>query len=222
MQPSKPTVPNQANATPATAQPAGKKPNPRRMPALVGAALTMLLVCALTLWAVTRPEQPRLNDDTVSIVKYVCTDDYAKLSFPRQAEYMKVLEDRDDNDELETAFEAGQLTESEYRAALMEAWLGQQVKRSEKYASLPPGAAREKYIRDLLNKKEKKKAAKGNKRQPEGADTEVKRDKAMEDIRINAWPAEARTRWQDYRRAYDAQKEAREAAAAPGDASGAN
>ena len=217
MQPSKPSAP-----TPATGP--GNAPNTmrarRKALVIAGSAMTMSLVCAVTLWALNRPEQPRLNDDTVSIVKYVCTDEYAKLPFARQAEYMKVLEDRDDNDELEAAFEANQLTEGEYRAALLEAWLGQQVKRSEKYASLPPGAAREKYVRELVDKKDAKKAKKATKRPSASADPEVKRDKALEDIRINAWPADAKTRWETYRRAYDAEKDRREAAQQPQGAGG--
>jgi hypothetical protein len=218
MQPPKPNAPDKVGTTPQKSPPvAAARLNPLRRPLAIGIGAALILVCGVTLWAVTREDEPRLNDDTVSIVKFVTGNGYAKLPFTRQAEYMKVLEDRDDNDELEAAFEAGQLSESEYRAGLLEAWLGQQLKRSEKYASFPPGPARDRYIRELLDKKDAKKAKKANKRQPESAQPEVKRDQAQEDIRIAAWPADARVRWEQYRRAYDAQKEAREAAAAPRD-----
>jgi hypothetical protein len=160
---------------------------------------------------VARDGQPRLNDDTVSLVKFVAGKDYAKLPFHRQAEYMKVLEDRDDNDELETAFKAGNVGEGEYRAALMEAWLGQQLKRSEKFATLAPGAPRDRYIRELLDKKDAKDARKAARGKSADDATKVKRDKAMEDIRINGWPPDARARYEQYRRAYAAQKDGREA-----------
>ena len=224
MQNARPVPPQQPGgasaAPPAPAPGASKGPGAskaaasRRLPLVVGAVAAAALVCGLTVWAVAGDDEPRLNDDTVTLVKFVSGGAYEKLPFARQAEYMKVLEDRDDNDELEAAFEAGRLSEAEYRAGLLEAWLGQQVKRSEKFASLPPGPARDRYVRELLDKKDAKKARKAAKPRPADADPEVKRDKALQDIRIAAWPADARGRWEQYRRAYDAQKEAREAAAA--------
>ena len=231
MQPSKPATPKDAatatpksaNATPVNAAAGAPTPRTRsRLPVVLGACAAMVLVCGITLWAVNRDGgEPLLNEDTVTLVKFVSGPRYAKLPFARQAEYMKVLEDRDDNDELEAAFEAGKLTEAEYRAGLLEAWLGQQVKRGEKFASLPPGAARERYIRELVDKKEAKDARKAAKqRKPESAQPDVKRDKAQEDIRIAAWPTEARTKWEQYKRAYDAEKDAREAAAAKEGAAG--
>ena len=217
-QAAKPTVPNQPAATPPRLQPPpGAVGTNRRTPLLVGAATAAVILGGLTLWAVARDGQPRLNEDTVSLVKFVAGKDYAKLPFHRQAEYMKVLEDRDDNDELEAAFEAGNIGESEYRAALMEAWLGQQLKRSDKFATLAPGV-RDRYIRDLLDKKDAKDARKAARGKSADDATKVKRDKAMEDIRINAWPPEARARYEQYRRAYAAQKDVREAAAEKKDA----
>ena len=229
MQPPKPATPKDAAATAAKSPtatpeggPAGGAPasRSRRMTIALAACAAIVLVCGITLWAVSRDGDPLLNEDTVTLVKFISGPRYTKLPFARQAEYMKVLEDRDDNDELEAAFEAGKLTEAEYRAGLMEAWLGQQVKRGEKYASLPPGAARERYIRELVDKKEAKDAKKAaSQRKPESAKSEsaqpdVKRDKAQEDIRMAAWPVDARTKWEQYKRAYDAERDAREAAAA--------
>jgi hypothetical protein len=183
------------------------------VPVAIGSAAAMVLVCGLTLWAVTRDDGPRLNEDTVTLVKFVAGKSYAKLPFERQVEYMKVLEDRDDNDELEAAFEARKITEGEYRAALLEAWLGQQAKRGEKYASLPPGPARDRYVWELLEKKEAKDARKAAKGKSDDGPPKVKRDKALEDVRIAAWPDEPRMKWEQYRKHYEAQKEAREAAA---------
>jgi hypothetical protein len=217
MQPPKPTTSPPAKTDTPVAPSAPGAPAAAaqtRTPLIIGGVAALVLACGLTLWAVAREGEPRLNDDTVALVKFVSSSAYAKLPFDRQAEYMKVLEDRDDNDELEAAFEAGKLSESEYRAGLMEAWLGQQVKRGEKYASLPPGPARDRYIWELLDKKEAKEARKAAKKKPDDAAPKVKRDKAQEDVRIAAWSEEARSKWDQYRRHYEAQKEAREAAAA--------
>jgi len=216
MQPQKPTAPqptapNQQKTQRPPAAPAARWK--RHVPLLVASVVALVLLGGISLWAAAREGQPRLNADTVSLVKYVTSKDYGKLPFARQAEYMKVLEDRDDNDELESAFEAGNVSESEYRAALMEAWLGQQLKRSEKFATLSAGAPRDRYVRELLDKKDAKEARKAARGKSDDEANKVKRDKAMEDIRISAWPPEARARYEQYRRAYSAQKDAREAAA---------
>jgi hypothetical protein len=215
MQPPKP-APTPAAKPDASQTPPAAAPTPHRnrTPIAIAGIVAIVLACGLTVWAVARDTKPRLNDDTVTLVKFVATNTYKKLPFDQQAEYMKVLEDRDDNDELEAAFEARKLTEGEYRAGLMEAWLGQQLKRGDKYASLPPGPARDRYIWELLDKKEAKEARKANKRKPDNAPPKVKRDDAQESVRIAAWPDEPRSRWEQYRRHYDLQKEAREAAAA--------
>jgi hypothetical protein len=157
---------------------------------------------------------PRLNADTISLAKFVSTEQYTKLPFDKQKLYMKVLEDRDDNNELKKAFAAGQISETEYRTALLEAWLGQQLKRSERYASLP-APAKPMYIADLLGKKAKEKAQESKSGSSAKRDNgaEVKRDDTMEKMRIDSWPADIRMQWEEYRRAYEDQKTAREKAA---------
>src|SRR5688572_9436416 len=216
-------VPMQSVAT-ATEEPAvtakakvGPAARPRKplILAASAAAVGVIAVVVLAVGMATRgDDEPRLNEDTVTLVKFVSGDRYLALPFEQQSQYMKVLEDRDDNDELEDAFEAERVTEAEYRAALQEAWLGQQLKRSEKYAGLTSAAAKEKYINELLNRKEKKKTAKkgkpgggGNDSADGGAD-EIKRDKSTEETRLATWPADARARFDAFRRAFDEAKDA--------------
>ncbi len=209
-----PSAPAPATTTPAT-NPAAANVNKWRLPLIGAGAVLLVLLGGLTLWAVTGKEPPRLNADTVTLVKFATTREYARLPFDRQAEYMKVLEDRDDNDELDAALDAGTLTEAEYRTAILEAWLGQQLKRTEKFHSLSPGTPRDRYIRDLVDKKEKKEARKAAKQKPgkQDASPGIKRDAAQEEMRIAAWPADVRAKWDIDRRAYEAKKAEREQAA---------
>ena len=112
---------------------------------------------------------------------------------------------------LKAAFDAERLSEGEYRAALLEAWLGEQLKRSDKYAQLSP-KKREAYVSELVTKKEKKKAKKPAAVGPRAAAlaaVEVKRDSTLEDARIAAWPADVRQRWESYRQAYEQERERR-------------
>lgn len=195
-----------------------KQTSPLQRSLVIGVSVGIVVIGAIAamLWSKNSDAIPRLNADTVTLAKFASTDLYAKLPFDKQRLYMKVLEDRDDNNELKKAFAAGRLSESEYRTALQEAWLGQQLKRSERFTSLPP-AARAMYIADLVNKKAKDKAkenkSSGSSSKRDPAD-EVKRDDTMEQMRIASWPTEVRMQWEEYRRVYEDQKNAREKAAA--------
>jgi hypothetical protein len=181
-------------------------------------AASLLLAVALVLWMFLRTKDPRLNSDTVTLVKFIASDRYARLPLEQQAPYMQVIETREDNGEIKELFETGRISESEYRAALLEAWLGEQFKRSERYAALPAGSTRQEYVRELLDKKSRRKkdtaSAKAGGAGKGSPAAKIKRDGAAEDLRIAAWPAEARKRWEDFRKAYDAEKEARDAAEA--------
>ena len=230
MQPAQPQQPKDLSAKnpqkpePKPPQPAPAGPTPtlrrnlnRRTTFLLGAVAAVLAAGSLTIWAVTRDARPRLNDDTESIVRFVTTKDYQRLPFAQKAEYMMVLEDRDDNDELKDLFNAGRISEGDYRAAMEEAWLGQQYKRSQKFASLAPGMPRVRYVRELVEKKLQKDARKAakpnaNKSKNDEPSDAVKRDESTEEARIAEWPADARMKWEQFRMAYKAEKEAREAA----------
>jgi hypothetical protein len=194
--------------------------DPRRRNMYIFGAMAASLLLGLVIWMFVRDQDPRLNSDTVTLVKFIATDRYARLPLDKQAPYMQVIETREDNGEVRELFETGRISESEYRAALLEAWLGEQFKRSERYASLPPGSTRQEYVRELLDKKSKRKrdkdraapkSASGGKDSPAA---KIKRDGAAEDLRIATWPAEARQRWDAFKKAYDAEKDARDAAEA--------
>ena len=207
-----------AQASPSPKGAAGVATKVRRAVILLGASAAVLLVCSLTLWAMIRDDRPRLNDDTVSIVKFVTTRNYQRLPLGERAEYMLVLEDRDDNDELKDLFNGGRISEGEYRAAIEEVWLGQQYKRSQKYSTLPPGPARVAYVRGLVHKKLEKdarkaaKSASGKKNNKDEPSDSVKRDESTEEARIAEWPTDARAKWEQFRAAYKTEKEALEEA----------
>lgn len=194
--------------------------NSRRPWLIGGSAAALLILIAAAVLALRRPEPPRLNADTVTIVRFVAGRDYMRLPVEKQSPYMQILEDREDKGELKSLFESGQLSEAEYRAALLEAWLGEQIKRSDKYASLSSGRAREGYIQSLLDKRQKKKSGSAiSSGKSAGAAREsgagrIKRDGAAEDLRIAAWPAEMRSRWEAYDVAYSTAKDARDEARA--------
>src|SRR5687768_11064021 len=178
--------------------------NRRRAATILAGALAVVVVAVslFAMWVKSRNEAPPVNADSATLAEFVTSDSYQGLPFDRQATYMRVLEDREDAGELKTALNAGKLTAEQYRAAIQEAWLGEQLKRSEKYASLPPND-KPKYIKELLGKKEKKKSG-GNKPKAGGNDgdgAEIKRDASTSQARIAAWPAGSKRKWEEFRAA---------------------
>ena len=205
-------------AAPAAMPPAAKpKPSAKRTAIMVGVLFGIVAAVSILAMAMKEPEAPPMNADTATLVKFVTTERYAELPFDRQRDYMYVLEGRDDNDELKAGYEANKLTEAEYRAAILEAWLGQQLKRSQKYAALT-GRARDEYIQSLVDKKLAKKKPDGGKKPAAASDDaggkpKVKRDTSADDARVAKWPAEVRAQYEKYKQAYDAAKDAADAAA---------
>src|SRR5206468_11623467 len=99
----------------------------------------------------------------------------------------------DDRDvELDQAYAAKRLNESEYRAGLEAAWLGKHINRVEKYFALPPGQARGTYIAKLLEKKERKKTK--TKNNPDG----INADETAAELRAEKCPAAVRTQWNPF------------------------
>lgn len=194
-----------------------------RTPIVLTACVAGLIgLGALIAWVKRSDSAPRLNSDTVTLATFVSTDAYGKLSFDKQALFMKVMEDREDNGELKRAFSNGKLSEAAYRAAIQEAWLGEQLKRSEKYAVLAPGSARTRFIAELLDRKQKKPKSEpgkgpGASRMDDDTDDVdvVKRDPSATKARVDSWPAPVREQFEAFRQAYDDAKQARDEAAKP-------
>lgn len=179
-----------------------------------GVVLVGVIVAAI---AMRGGGPPPMNAPTADMVKFVASDGYAKLPFDRQKDYMYSIEGRDDEKELDKAFDDGKITEAQYRAAMAEASLGQLLKRVEKYHLLT-GAQRAKYVADLAEKAEKKDDEddknKGPKDpgKPRPPHKGVKRDKALEDVRYASFPPAERARVESFKAAYKQAREDYEAA----------
>jgi len=197
----------------------------RRLLLAAGAVLSAAALISLIVWiAWPSPKPLPLNADTTSLAVFVSSEQYLRMPFELQERYMRVLEDREDNGELKRAFVAGRLTESQYRAAIQEAWLGEQFKRARKYAALPPGPERVAFINDLLDRKRQNKnsdaieeeggeSGSGKSEARENADF-IKRDPSASQMRIDSWPPAVRDQLMTYRKDYESQKQTREKSAA--------
>ncbi len=171
---------------------------------LIIGAITFVAL-ALAIWATASfmgQDAPRLNDNAIALTKFIDSKSFEKLPFEQQRQYYKVLDDRDQ--ELDQAYAAKKLTESEYRAGLEAAWLGKHINRVEKYFSLPPGQGRTNYILKLLDKKERKKA------KSKGTPDDINADETAAEMRVEQWPPAVRKQWEQFHDAYSAQRKALE------------
>jgi hypothetical protein len=175
------------------------------------AAIGVILAgAAVWLIAASRGEsQPRLNDNAVVLTQFIDSKAFEQIPFEQQRQYYKVMDDRDQ--ELDQAFAAKKLTESEYRAGLEAAWLGKHLNRVEKYFALAPGSPRMNYVAKLLEKKEKKKT----KVKPNAADEQINVDETAAELKVEKWPAAVRTQWTAFHDAYHAQRKALEKSREP-------
>src|SRR2546421_8665740 len=78
-----------------------------------GAVVLVLLIWLLV--SVFSSNEPRLNENTVVLTKFVETPAFDKLEFEKKRQYYKVIDDR--GAELDQAYHDHRLTEPEYRTA---------------------------------------------------------------------------------------------------------
>jgi hypothetical protein len=189
-------------------------PNPNRKWIFAGVVAVLIAGSVAAVAMLGKDEAPRLNDNTVALSKFVYSQSFDTLPFDQQRQYYKVMDDRDEQDQIKDAYEAKQINESEYRAALEAAWLGKHINRTEKYFALPAGQQRTAYINQLLDKKDKKDA----KKKPGSAggggtsdQEDIDADETAAELKVEKWPANVRTQWNQFHEAYRAQRKARDA-----------
>lgn len=154
---------------------------------------------------------PRLDASTVEIAKFVITPAFDKMPFDSQRQYMKVLEKRDENGELESAWKNHKITDTEYKASMNVAWLAKHLSRVDKYFSLRPGQERIDYLNKMIDKQDKDKV-KPKKAGDASEDEIVRRDKTVAKMRTDTWPPEIRDQWKQFNKLLKEQEKAREKA----------
>jgi hypothetical protein len=184
------------------------KKSPPRMWLIVTGVIAMVVLGIVLLVVKTRGvSEPRLNEPTHVLAKFVSTRAFDNLLYEKQRLYYKMLDDRG-NKEIDHAFKSAQISESEYRTALDAAWLGKHINRVEKYQAMS-SAARTQYIDELVTKKLKKDGKPGQ----GGGDDDIDADETAAEFKVEVWPANVREQWKQFHDAYRREKKAREAAA---------
>jgi hypothetical protein len=196
---------------------APKKKTPVNPKVLIGIGVGALVLIGAIVAAVvvTRPpKEPPLNADSLTILKFAATDQFAKLPFERQIIHMKLIDEREK--QLKDAYEEGTIDEQQLRLAKELAWFGKQLDRMGEYHAKPSARERQAYIDRLIQKDEKKDAEdeKKDKEKPKAPGDpnkrksgEVERNQLSEEIRPMTWPKDAQTKWTQFRTALRDRKE---------------
>ena len=208
-----------------TAQ-APKKKTPINPKVLIGIGIGVLVLIGAIVAGVivTRPPaEPPLNADSLTILKFAGTNQFAKLPFERQVIHMKLIDEREK--QLKDAYEEGEIDEQQLRLAKELAWFGKQLDRMGEYHAKPSARERQAYLDRLIQKDEKKDAEdeQKEKEKPKPAGDpakrksgDVQRDQLSEEIRPMTWPKDAQTKWMQYRSALRDRKEALKPTTQPG------
>jgi hypothetical protein len=178
------------------------------------ALLAILVILGGGIWIAWRQFHkgiPRLDASTVELAKFAITSEFDKLPFESQRQYMKVLEKREEDKELEKVWKDKKITDTEYKASMNVAWLAKHLSRVDKYFSFRPGQERIDYLNKLLDKQEKDKT-KPKKPGDTSDDEVVHRDKTVAKMRTDTWPPEIRDQWKQFNKILKDQEKAREKA----------
>jgi hypothetical protein len=218
----------QKTAIPTKGKPPKKAVTPLQAGIVIGSVLLLVGLGYLIYIKTRAPELPPVNADTVTLAKFLSDEKYGELDFQQQFKFMKVMEDRDDKKEIRKAFLDGQLNEEEYRQAKLEAWVAQQINRTDKFLEAAPGRDRIAYITERVKKDEDdddkddkdkdKDKDDGNKGAGDkGGDGDKapkaelpKVDPSLKKARLEQLPADVRERYRQYKEAYDEEQDRRD------------
>lgn len=180
---------------------------------MIGSAIGVVILAAICVGgaiALKSGPLPETSGDLVTIAKFTKTVRYNRLSEIDKMAYMKRL--RRSSNELRAALSAGQITQSEYREAVLNGWMSRQLDHMEEYYSMP-AATRDKSLTVSYIAKAKASPATA----PAKIDPAEPTDDDEDDFiraRIRTWPIEQREQWDTYRSAAKAAKTAAKAASA--------
>lgn len=181
---------------------------PRNLKIGIPIAAAVVVLTVLFVWQPWTVNAPRLNEPVAVIAKFAASSSLKRLPFDQQRQYLDLLDEKDEG--VMEAYEAGKLTDQEYRRALQLAWYGDHLKKMDKFYSKPP-SMRAVFLDSQVEKQHKKKDRNKHEPKPDpkaalSAD-EIKRDDTTEEQDIATWPADVRQRWTDYRNAYASRKQ---------------
>ena len=185
-----------------TAAPAKKKP----ILAIVAVlAVILIVVGAVWGWKLMHPGPPLPTAPTPKLVAWTVSENMKTTEFSRQKELLGALDSRED--EIETMYRSGKLSEPQTAAAREGAWLGKYIGRMEKYVALPPGQQRLDYIKKLVDKIDD--VDEPPKTKGPAEEKLPKRDKKWGKNIIATFPPDVQAQWKEFQKAINDEQDRR-------------
>lgn len=212
----KPVAPSVRSPAKPPAAPQGK-----RLLKLLGIGLGAVLVAVFSVIGAVQairsmtaaPVEPPVNAPIERIIAYVDTSHFRTLAFDRQMMWMKVLDERDDADEIKLAYKQRKLSFEEAANARTYAWFGKELTRMQNYFERRTAAERVAYLDKLLIKnpeppKPPTTVKPGTPQPPapvkaDVSDIKVPRNQSWDKSYPLTWPAEVRSKWHEFDKAKD-------------------
>ena len=169
------------------------------------AAVPAIVLVTLLGWKMMPSSRPQPNGDPVAIAKFVNTHQFESLTENEKKAYMRTL--RKKLAEVEAAMGRGAITRSEYAYAVEQAWMIRQLEHMEAYFRLTPGAEREKYLDQLVEKGSAATTNPAAAAPPTSSKNQALRDE-IEKSWLNSWPEDRRKQWEEFRKVSHAKKQA--------------
>jgi hypothetical protein len=171
----------------------------RRYGWAIGVAAVVLV--AVVVWASLPSRGPDPKSSPIKLARYVNTSDYKALQEADKRPYMKAL--RSATPQITEAFRNRQISQQEYEAAYLNAWMERQLDHMGDYFK-QPAAKRDQFLLVEYVQKAKAPAASSTAKAPEPSDAA---EEQFIKERLAQWPQEQRAKWEEYRSAVKRAKE---------------
>jgi len=162
----------------------------------------------VVLWKTMHPGPPPVTAPTEKLAAFVTSENFVKLPYDRQKEYLGSLDSRNGDGELEKFWRAQKVTDSQMGMLREGAWLGKYIGRMDKFFSAPPGSQRMEYIGKVVDKIKNDPIEPD----PQPGDKLPKREKKWGKKVAETWPADVQQQWKEFHKAITQEEDRRKKA----------
>jgi hypothetical protein len=160
--------------------------------------LALVAAAAITIWATWSPKPTPPTADVAALAKFVRTSQFNKLPEAEKRPYMKAL--REGMSQLVEARNQGRISQNDYEAAYLNAYLERKLDDMEEFFQLPEAKRKQVLLAEYVNKQRAKPATVSASTATPPQPDEQKEEDFVDD-RVETWPPEERAKWEEYRKA---------------------
>jgi hypothetical protein len=173
---------------------------------LVGGVAVLVVAAAVAFWAMRSPKLPSPSDDPAVLAHFVRSSQFNKLPEADKRPYMKAL--RKSMAQVTEARNQGRISQNDYEAAYLNAYLERKLDHMDEFFSLPQAKRKQALVAEYV-KKDRVKPATMAALASAPPEPESQKEDDFVKHRVAKWPTEERAKWEEY---HKASKEAKQMA----------